>query len=354
MKWFRIAFIVLVTLAALAFGGAFLLGTTQRPVPDQTPGYHTALVPMEHRAKPVLVHFWYPAKNQIKPELVGQNGLFFGHYVQPDAKPIEGSLPVVLLSHGSGGNAERLGWLATEIANRGMIVAAPDHPGTTSGDSDPFQTVKVWERPEDLSAILDFLGANKEAVLKTDMNRVAVVGFSLGGFSALSISGAQVSKAQFTNYCDANRGQLDCGWMQKAGVDFASIDQAHYEQSNADPRIKVTVAVDPALPAAIVAGSLAKISHPTLIINLGEPATIPTAMKADSLAMSIPNARYVAVSGAHHFSFMAECSWLGFIVIGVAGEDNICSDVGLRGRGEVHAEVGPVIVDFLHDKLTSP
>jgi predicted dienelactone hydrolase len=354
MKWFRIVLIGLLALSAFVFGGAFLLGTTKRPVPDQTPGYHTALVPMVHRAKPVLVHFWYPAKNQNKQELVGQNGLFFGHYVQPNAKPIEGSLPVVLLSHGSGGNAERLGWLATEIANRGMIVAAPDHPGTTSGDSDPFQTVKVWERPEDLSAILDFLGANKEAELKPDMNRVAVVGFSLGGFSALSLSGAQVSKSQFIAYCNANRGQLDCGWMQKAGVDFTTIDQARYERSNTDPRIKVTVAVDPALPAAIVVGSLAKINHPTLIINLGEPGSIPAAMQVDSLAKNIPDARYVAVSGAHHFSFMAECSWLGFIVIGVAGEDNICSDVGLRSRGEVHAKVGPVIVDFLHDKLTSP
>ncbi len=354
MKWFRTALIFFAVLAAFVFGGASLLGTTKRSVPDHTPGYHTALVPMPHRSKPVLVHFWYPAENQSAPELIGQNGLFFGHYVQLNAKPKAGVLPVVLLSHGSGGNAERLGWLATEIANRGMIVAAPDHPGTTSGDSDPFQTVKIWERPQDLSSILDYLGKNKEADLKPDMSKVAVVGFSLGGFSALSLSGAQVSKAQFIDYCNANRGQLDCGWMQKAGVDFAGIDQVRYEKSNADPRIRITVAIDPALPAAIVSESLAAMDHPTMIINLGEPDSIPAAMRVDSLAKVIPGARYVAISGAHHFSFLAECSWLGFIVIGVAGDDNICSDSGFRNRNFVHTEVAPKIVDFLSENLVSP
>jgi predicted dienelactone hydrolase len=351
VKLLRIALIAITAIVALIFGGASLLGTSKRPVPAQLPGYRVIPVAMSHRANPVLVHVWYPADNGTGAELVGQNALFYGHYVRRDAKPAAGLHPLVLLSHGSGGNAERMGWLATELANRGMIVAAPDHPGTTSGDSDPFQTVKVWERPQDLSAIIDFIAANKVDGLTPDMKRVAVVGFSLGGFSALSLSGVQVSKTQFIDYCNVNRGQLDCGWMQAAGVDFTTIDQTRYEQSNADPRIKVTVAIDPALPAAMVVDSLTKINQPVLVVNLGDPNTIPPAMRVDAIARSIHNSSYVAVPGAHHFSFMAECSWLGYIVIGIAGEDNICSDTGFRNRSVLHKELAPMIVEFLDKAL---
>ncbi len=353
MKWLRSTLIAMVSLLGIVFVGGWLLGYSYRAIPREVPGYQVIQIAVSHRKTPVRVHLWYPTDENSAPVLVGQNALFYGHYVHREAKPSGNSLPVVLLSHGSGGNAERLGWLASEIANRGMIVAAPDHPGTTSGDSDPFQTVKVWERPQDLSAVLDYLASNSNSGLKPDMNRVGVVGFSLGGFSALSISGVRVSKAQFIDYCNANRGQLDCGWMQAAGVDFNIIDRERYEQSNLDHRIKATVAVDPALPAAIVKQSLATIDRPTLIINLGDPEKILHAMRVDALTQKIKGAIYVPISGAHHFSFMAECSWLGFIVIGITGEDNICSDVGFRNRGLVHRQSKSTITDFLVKELVA-
>ncbi len=352
VRWiFRIV-VALFVLAGVVFGGAALLDTDTRPAPNLPVAYTNIKITTPARDKPVDVHIWYPTDVTGTQELIGQNALFYGFYALRDAKPKAGLLPIVVMSHGSGGNAVQMGWIATELARRGLIVVAPNHQGTTSRDSDPFQTVKVWERADDLKAVLDFIEKSPPFGLQPDMTRVASFGFSLGGFSALSLAGVQVSKAQFLDYCAKNAGVLDCGWMQKAGVDFTAIDATKYEQSNRDPRVSITVAVDPALPLAMTDQSLQSLTMPTLIINLGEPDTIPAGMRLDEVVKRMPGANYQFIPKAHHFTFVAECSKLGEIIIGLAGEDNICSDKGFRPRGEVHRELIKLIGDFLLEKLS--
>lgn len=50
-----------------------------------------------------------------------------------------------------------MNWLAPELAQQGYIVAAPDHPGTTTFNKDADQAAKLWERPHDLSRVIDVL-----------------------------------------------------------------------------------------------------------------------------------------------------------------------------------------------------
>ena len=341
----------LLTMGLILAATAFAFQTHGRAQPSIIPGYTTMTIAVAHRDRPVMLHIWYPTNSDIPPELIGQNALFYGEWVRRDAPPVPGPAPVVLISHGSGGNAVQLGWLATALARAGMIVVAPNHPGTTSRDSDPFQTVQIWQRPLDLTAALDALAKSPPDGLVPDLSRVAVLGFSLGGHSALSLSGVQVIKAGFITYCTKSPDQPDCSWMSKAGVNFAQIDQTRYEASYRDPRITATVAVDPALDAAMSAESLGKIDHPVLILNLGLPETIPIGVRADGIAAQIKDAKYHAIDGAHHFSFIAECSGLGWAIIGMAGEENICSDTGFRDRATVHAEALAQILPFLTQQL---
>lgn len=355
MSWFLRISTVLCLLLLVVFVGLWVLGPMMRTTPVSMPGYLPLMIAAEHRTSELEAHIWYPTdqsdltdpSDDIGYELIGENALFYGIHVIPQAVPSEGLLPVVLLSHGSGGNAVALGWLASELARRGFIVAAVNHPGTTSGDSDPYQTVEIWQRPADLRALLDRLTHTAPLGLLPDLSRVAVVGFSLGGHTALALSGAQVSKEAFMAYCDENSGAFDCGWMQEAGVDFSQIDQARYEARMADDRIGVTVAIDPALPRAMTQQSLATIEHPVMVINLGELDQLPDAFRADSIAAAMPNAAYASVSGSAHFSFLAECTGLGKLVIALGSEENICSDTGLRNRGELHDELAAAIAAFL-------
>lgn len=81
------------------------------------------------------------------------------------------------------------------------------------------------------------------------------------------------------------------------------------------------------------------------MVNLGAPETIPDAMRADTVASQMAGATYQAIDGAAHFSALPKCSPLGVLMIGLAGDDNICSDKGLRE--DVHGDIKMAISAFL-------
>jgi predicted dienelactone hydrolase len=337
-------------IAALALAvvlAGWALSSPTPPQPETLVGHQTLTLTPAHREVPVTLHLWYPAEQDGIPGLIGHNALFLGTWKAEGATPQPGAHPLVLFSHGSGGNAERLGWFASALAAKGFVVASPNHPGTTSRDSDPFQTPMVWQRTADLTASLDRLLTDPPAGLSIETTNITAAGFSLGGHSALALGGARLSKAAFIAYCDQAKQDLDCGWMTAAGVDFTTIDAPRYEANLSDARITRVIAIDPALTPAMTPESLTKINHPTLILNLGTPETLPLGLNAAPAAALIPKTNYSTLPGARHFSFLASCSRLGQIIIGLAGEDNICTDHDLRPRADVHADLLAQAIAFL-------
>ena len=325
------------------------LNTTGRPDMPAT-GYHTETLHLPNRNEPVTVHIWYPTAATGPTTTIGENALFWGFPAYPDATPTPGPHPVVIMSHGSGGKAFRHLWLATRLAAAGFIVIAPDHPGSTSGDSDPAKTLQIWNRPADISALIDWISSSPPLGLQPDLAHIGTFGFSMGGFAVMASAGAQVSLDAFNAYCDTYAGQIDCGWYQSAGIDLAALNQPLFEQDNSDPRISATVAVDPALAQAMTTASLGLISSPVLMINLGTPQERPAQMDAGQMAAHLPNARYISIPGAVHFSAMDNCRLIGRIIIGLAGEDSICADTAGRNRITLQAEMAPLIMGFLQNQ----
>ena len=308
-----------------------VLGTPDAPPPGDVPGHATATLEVAHRGTPVPVSIWYPAEPSAPPEWIGRNALFLGHAVRPGARPRPGPAPVALLSHGSGGTGERMGWLAAGLARAGWIVVAPDHPGTRSRDSRPDATVRVWERTEDMTALLDALPDLLPDGLEPD-GRIAAVGFSLGGHTALALGGARLSKAAFQADCAA-RDDYDCGWLARGGVDLSEIEAARYESDLSDARVDAVVAIDPALAAAMTPESLRDVDLPVLLLSMGDPP--PAALRADGLAEALPDATPKRMPGASHFAMLAECSALGRLLIGLAArpDEDICTaDATPRAR----------------------
>jgi predicted dienelactone hydrolase len=353
--------IVLWTLGSLAilivalFGAFAATSTKTGPLPELAAGYHVTQMPAPRRGDaPLTLTLWYPAKGDQPITLIGQNALFYGFHGRVDAQGDGQPRPVVVLSHGSGGNAQRLGWIGSYLAEKGFIVAAVNHVGTTSQDSLPSRTVHPWERTGDVSDILDFLQTSPPLGLRPDLARVGILGFSLGGGTALLSGGAMLLKDAFVNYCADVTGKADCTWLQAGGVDFTAIDAAKYQADMRDPRIDAVVAVDPALTQAMTPASLAAMTLPTQIINLGAGDGIPLATMAQDAAGRIPNAGYTQIAGAAHFSFLARCSTFGVIMISVAGDDNICSDRGLRPRDVVQKELQAEIGSFFQMALLLP
>lgn len=316
------------------------------PVAAAAPGHVEIAIAMAHRDGPVALHLWYPAADpDAATAPLGRNAMFAGTDAIPDAAPAPGAHPVILLSHGSGGSADKMGWLAGPLAEDGWIVAAPNHPGTTSRDSLPARTVMPWERTADMRAVLDRLAASPPARLDPLPGAVAL-GYSSGGHTALRLGGARPSKAAFVAYCERNPDLLDCGWFAANGLDLASIDAARYEAPDGDTRIRAVVSIDPALSAAYSDASLAAMALPALTLGLGAAGEVPEGIDAAPVAARIPGARHVQIPGGSHFSALGACRALGRIVIGALEDEPICADPG-RPRAEVQADVLAAIRAFL-------
>ncbi|MEM7643826.1 MAG: hypothetical protein AAF366_15030, partial [Pseudomonadota bacterium] len=109
-----------------------------------------------------------------------------------------GPFPVTLLSHGTGGTAESLGWLARALSKAGHVVPGANQHGNTG--LEPYRPEGFlcwWERAPDLSILLTRLGESDVFVGHLDMGRVSAVGFSLGGYTALALVGERTSFAAF-------------------------------------------------------------------------------------------------------------------------------------------------------------
>ncbi|MGW5682657.1 alpha/beta hydrolase family protein [Nonomuraea sp. NPDC003754] len=120
-----------------------------------------------------------------------------------DARPAGRKLPLVVLSPGFTKPVSTLTSLAEELASRGYVVAGIDHTyesyATTfpdgrvakclacDSDTDPgFGTGLVQGRATDVSFVLDRLPSTWDGADLIDRSRIAMVGQSIGGASAMA------------------------------------------------------------------------------------------------------------------------------------------------------------------------
>ena len=86
--------------------------------------------------------------------------------------------PLVLLSHGTGGVTESLGWLARGLVKAGYITIGVNHHGNSGAE--PYMAEGFmcwWERTADLTVLLDHMANDGSFAHVIDVDRVATVGF---------------------------------------------------------------------------------------------------------------------------------------------------------------------------------
>ncbi|SFA93673.1 Predicted dienelactone hydrolase [Rhizobium sp. NFR07] len=348
-----------ITLFALALCAAAPVAHAADPI-----GVRKISVVTQDYPRPLAVTVWYPSKGDGHKVTRNDDRIFRSDPVYADATIRDGRFPLVLLSHGSGGRVEGMGWIAAKLAEAGFIVAGPNHPGTTSGDSTPAASPKIWERTQDISVLITALAADRRWQSSLDPSRIGVLGFSLGGITALELAGARPDLDAFIRYCDEEKpGLLDCSWFRGrrgfAGGEFVkvepfdlrSIDRKRFEQSNRDPRITAVVAIDPGLSTVIKRESLKTIDVPVTLINLGSPGKVPPAVIADQLAMDITGAHYAQIPDADHYSFLPTCQPGALDFLKSMGETDPICDETARPRADIHAELSRLIVDAFRKTL---
>lgn len=177
-------------------------------------GYRT-LVIGEGTDHPLAAGLWYPALNPqgVKekityaitlkiPDLeIKAPTVAYGHAL-PDAAINDAAspYPLVIFSHGFGANATWTNTMMEHYAAYGFIVLAPDHPDKVE------EAWRAWiDRPRDIKQTLDYAeqltAPDGELAGLLDMQHVAVVGHSSGGYTALAMAGAQFDLAAYNARC---------------------------------------------------------------------------------------------------------------------------------------------------------
>ena len=202
-------------------------------------------------------------------------------------------LPLIVLSHGTGGSAAAVAWLAEGLAAGGYMVAAVNHHGNTAAEDDKRLegTVVWWDRPRDVTVVIDRLLADPTFGPRIDSSRIGVAGFSLGGFTALATVGARLSQQQLLDACAAPETAASCklppevrnkfsdAVLQRLVKTDSRVKAAlqHMDDSYADPRIRAAFVMAPVFGFAMTKDSLTAVKVPVrLMVGSADEQAVPS------------------------------------------------------------------------------
>jgi predicted dienelactone hydrolase len=131
--------------------------------------------------------------------------------VAPDAAPIRGNGRLIVISHGTGGDAFTLHTLARTLAIAGFVVAQPEHQGDNWRDQSDSGIVSWQRRPGEIRETIDAVAASPRFAALLALDRVGVYGMSAGGGTGLVLAGANWSLASLRRHCSTHAGD-DAGF----------------------------------------------------------------------------------------------------------------------------------------------
>ena len=289
---------------------------------------------------------WYLAQPGVE-SAHGTSRIRPGYLAVPDGEPaLPVPAPLVVLTHGTGGSAESLGWLATGLARHGALVVAADHPASGGGDPERASMMQVWTQPADVRHMLDTLLASPWAT-RIDRARIASVGFSLGGATSMLLAGGRLDCERFPRFCQTH----DDGACRAFARHFEDVNASFYARANGDhsePRLRAAVAIAPGFTEAFTAESLAAQRTPLLLITGARDQQVPPASHVAPMRHHLPGgSRYLEITDAHHFSFLPQCGGGATELLAATGEEFVCQELGARTRAQIHSETLQAIADFL-------
>jgi predicted dienelactone hydrolase len=154
--------------------------------------------------RPLTVEVWYPAAASGAPKANydmklpagGSTATYSGEAVRDAAVATGQRFPLVIVSHGYPGSRYLMTYLTENLASKGYIVAAIDHTDSVFGATKAFQSTLLHRAGDQWFTIEALAGeAGRWLGDSLDASRVAIVGYSMGGYGAMASSGAAYSKS---------------------------------------------------------------------------------------------------------------------------------------------------------------
>jgi len=190
--------------------------------------------------------------------------------------------PAVVISHGLGYDRTVMRYLAERLASHGFVALAVEHPGSSADQINALLTGRsamvvpdneFLERPQKITALLDYLEAQAVWQRQIDFDRIGVIGQSFGGYTALALAGAELNFEQLAADCPPGTLSLNISLLLQCQAlelvdDTTTLDLA-------DERVKAAIAINPITSVLFGESSLSQIEHPTLILAGGADTVAP-------------------------------------------------------------------------------
>jgi predicted dienelactone hydrolase len=276
----------------LAAGLAILL--LHAPAQAGSVGFSTLSVP-DPGNPPLEVGVWYPTTATPQPAHVG----LYTQMLALDGAVAGRDLPLVVLSHGHGGEFAGHSDTALALAEAGFVAAAPTHTGDNYRDDS--QALDIQARTRQLHAVIEYMVAHW-AAHAVDPSRIGVFGFSAGGFTVLAAAGGEPDLRLVAPHCAAHPKFYDCTLGTSHHQPAAPSAVVH------DSRISAVVAAAPALGFAFAPAGLRAVTMPVQLWRAADDQILPSPFYVEPVAAALPDKPDLhLVANAGHFDFLAPC-----------------------------------------------
>ena len=196
---------------------------------------------------------------------------------------IDKPAPIVILSHGFGSEPRAFSYLSEHLASYGIAAVSVEHIGSDSdyeleilegAKKRAISPQEFIERPLDVQYVLNELErlnkSNNQFQGTFDLDKVGIIGHSLGGYTTLALAGAKINTERLNQQCPEKKINLNMSLlMQCRAKDLVTQKQL------ADPRIKAAIAISPISSTILGEESLNNISIPTAIMSGSEDIIAP-------------------------------------------------------------------------------
>jgi predicted dienelactone hydrolase len=294
------------------------------------------------QGKPLDIGIWYPSQAAPRSVAMGPTTM----NVAVDG-PVEGrDLPLVVVSHGTGGSFLGHYDTAIALADAGFVVAAVTHAGDNYADQS--RSADIMDRPRQVSRVTDHMLSAWDGRAAIEPKRIGMFGYSAGGFTTLASIGGVPDFSTVGPMCRQYPGDFACQLIAKNGGNA----QAPLTSMNArvdDPRIKAAVIAAPALGFAFAPDGLKNVKVPVQLWGAANDTVVPTARYAEAVKGALPSAPdYHVVPNAGHYDFLAPCS-----AALAAIAPPICASAAGFDRAAFHASFNQAVVAFFRKSLAA-
>jgi predicted dienelactone hydrolase len=290
-------------LAVLAATASLLLGGIAHAAPAVAPnvGLQMGAAPVAGDSAVKLTVF-YPTAAPSRVQQLGPYSADVAFAAAPDGK----RLPLIIMSHGTGGSAFGSLNLAVALARAGYVVAALEHTGDNYKDqSRAFSQTNFSGRAAQVRATIDYMLKGWSGHATLDPKRVGMFGYSAGGTTALIIGGGVLDWKNVIAHCMAHPEVFGCRAGQKQTEAAGPMMQAG-PTSGADPRVKAIVAAVPALAPGFAPDGLKAVRRSVQLWVAQEDKIVADAGQLRRLFPRKPD--YHLVPNADHASLLAPCT----------------------------------------------